>query len=420
MSVWRKWVPLSGALIALGVAFGWIFQLRLGGGDVYPEYSSLRADALGTKALYEALALTPGFGVDRDYHPLEKLSPRPRLILLPGLFWQNWRQVPAAQLAALNSAAGGGARVVLAFRADEKREERDEEGRPVYSDEEKKDEIKKAKTKKDDAKKENKAEEKTDKKAKDLRRLAEDKIKLKELAKEWGVTLKQRWLIAKTDQAELVPGVEAGLPAALTWHSDVYFSTPTDLGWRVLYRRAGEAVLLEKKIGRGSLVLAADAYFLSNESVNKDRATSLLTWLVGDQRHLTVVESSLGVLEDNGVGFLARRYGLGGAMALIALLGILYAWRRMVEFMPVVETSAEGDGELLAYEPAAGFTTLLRRSLGPGAVLQACVEEWRKLRRPGGVNQAAAARLDAAWQNRDPKKSLSSHYNALARSLKPR
>jgi hypothetical protein len=90
-----------------------------------------------------------------------------------------------------------------------------------------------------------------------------------------------------------------------------------------------------------------------------------------------------------------------------------------VAFLPQQETGPAARETALNYEPAAGFTALLRRSLGAAAVLPACVEEWRKGRRAGG-NRTAEARLEAAWQARDPRQSPDSTYNALARALKPR
>ena len=126
MRLWRQWLlPLAGLLLVLA-AFGWLFTVRLGGGDVYPEYSSLRADALGTRALYEGLAQLPGMQVERDYRPLSQLGVRARLIVLPGLRWQDWQSIPANVLEKLNAAVRNGARVVLAFRADLKRAEADE------------------------------------------------------------------------------------------------------------------------------------------------------------------------------------------------------------------------------------------------------------------------------------------------------
>ena len=50
---------------------GHLFNLRFEAGDIYPEYSSLRADPLGTKALYESLGkLVPA---RRHYQPFARL-----------------------------------------------------------------------------------------------------------------------------------------------------------------------------------------------------------------------------------------------------------------------------------------------------------------------------------------------------------
>ena len=414
MKAWRAWFGPVAVLLLMLLAFGWLFQLRLGGGDVYPEYSSLRADALGTRAFYEALAQVPGMRVDRDYRPIERLGVRPRLLLLPGLVWQDWQSVPVAEIASLNAAASAGARVVLAFRADLKREARDEQGRPIVEDDES--------GKKADAEKKGGAESKSGPSAKELKKKEKlpgyrERVR-KDLAKEWRVAFKQRWLMAKEEKATIVDEAPAGLPPEVEWHSDLYFSPEADSGWRVVYRRAGEPVLLEKTVGRGSIVLISDAFCLSNEALHRARATALLSWLVGDQRRVTFLEGALGVLEENGIGFLARRYGLGGAMALLALLGGLYAWRRMVAFLPATEAGPAGADVALAYEPTAGFTGLLRRSLGREEVLPACLEEWRRGRRGGGAQ--AAARVEAAWLARDPEESPAKTYNALARALKPR
>lgn len=407
MNIWRRWFPLVAVALLLLAAIGGVFQLRIGGGDLYPAYSSLRADAVGTRALHDALAQIQGIEVDRDYRPLAKLGARPRVVLLPGLFWQEWQSIPANQLAALDAAANDGARIVFAFRADQKREDRDKDGR-VRSEEQKR---------KDKEEKERR-DVKGKKAVKKLKSPEEKELEPKELSKEWGVTFKQRWLMSQRETAERADGVSADLPRTVAWHSDLYFAAGPD--WRVLYRRAGEPVLIEKSFGRGSIVLVADAYCLSNEAMNRERATPLLSWLVADYRRVTFLEGPLGVLEENGVGSLARRYGLGGAMALCALLGGLYAWRRLVAFMPPVESTEADGSEALVYEPAAGMTNLLRRSLGVADLLPACVEEWRKAQRAGRGNSVSVARLEAAWAARDPGKSNSENYNELTRRLKPR
>lgn len=413
MNFYRQWFPVFAIIVLLLAAFVGLFRLRLGGGDVYPEYSSLRADALGTRALYEALGQIEAIRVDRDYRPLAKLEARPKLVMLPGLAWQNWRNVAVDESSALHAAAASGARVVLAFRADQKREDRDEHGRKKVHEAEKTDEEKKLAK---EAKLEKEAKEAKNKKSK---RLVPKEREYREFAKDWGVTFEVRWLVDKTKGAQIASDVSEGLPEQVAWHSDLYFSLPADSGWRVLYRRAGEPVLIEKSVGRGSIVLLADAYCLSNEAMQRERATTLLTWLVGNFRQVTFHEGALGVLENNGIGFLARRYGLGGAVALCGLLGVLYAWRRMIAFTPTQAVGPRTGDVVLNYEPGAGFTGLLRRSLGGAEVLPACIEEWRKGQHSGRGSAAAIARLETAWKNRDPKQALFIVYNELVRALKP-
>src|SRR6186997_375185 len=58
-------LTLSAAALAIGIVQ--LFLLRFRAGDVYPQYSSLRADPLGTMALYESLEKLPGIVVRRDF-----------------------------------------------------------------------------------------------------------------------------------------------------------------------------------------------------------------------------------------------------------------------------------------------------------------------------------------------------------------
>src|SRR5436190_23553842 len=73
----RKWVLLLLFGSVAGFIFGLfeLFQLRFETGDVYPPYSSLRADPLGTMALCESLQRVPGLTVRRDYSSSNELPP---------------------------------------------------------------------------------------------------------------------------------------------------------------------------------------------------------------------------------------------------------------------------------------------------------------------------------------------------------
>ena len=65
------------AILAL-LGFGWglwqLFTIRFETGDVYPPYSSLRADPLGTKALHDSLNSLNALRVGRNFRPLGRFA----------------------------------------------------------------------------------------------------------------------------------------------------------------------------------------------------------------------------------------------------------------------------------------------------------------------------------------------------------
>src|SRR6266436_2519249 len=60
-------VILLASVAALAFGIIELFELRFEVGDVYPAYSSLRSDPLGTMAFCESLKMMPGLSVRRDF-----------------------------------------------------------------------------------------------------------------------------------------------------------------------------------------------------------------------------------------------------------------------------------------------------------------------------------------------------------------
>jgi hypothetical protein len=88
------------------------FGLEFQGGDVYPEYSSLRSDPLGAKLLYDTLARVPGIHVARNFATLDEIAPGSAVLML------GWDPAAAAGEAdTLERAAARGLRIVVALRA---------------------------------------------------------------------------------------------------------------------------------------------------------------------------------------------------------------------------------------------------------------------------------------------------------------
>src|SRR5690606_17698337 len=91
-----------------------LFSLRFEQGDVYPQYSSLRADPLGTKALYDAFNSTGALQTQRNYRPLQRLRPaEPVALFYIGItqssFWGK------SELQHFERLIGSGSRAVFAF-----------------------------------------------------------------------------------------------------------------------------------------------------------------------------------------------------------------------------------------------------------------------------------------------------------------
>src|SRR5258707_15229472 len=99
-----------------GSGIGNVYDLRSAAGAIFPPYSSLRADPMGSKALYESILQLPGASAARNYLPIEK-APRGNVTLLflgeePYIFEAS----PEERLKDFEALARSGARVVIAMR----------------------------------------------------------------------------------------------------------------------------------------------------------------------------------------------------------------------------------------------------------------------------------------------------------------
>jgi len=113
MSGWRAWVLVL--LLAAGFTWGMLrlFGVQFSIGDVYPEYSSLRSDPMGSRLLFESLARLPGLTVTRNYLPLEYFPDKPSTILLLGLRPDHLHEGEFVRL--MERVAARGHRVVIAL-----------------------------------------------------------------------------------------------------------------------------------------------------------------------------------------------------------------------------------------------------------------------------------------------------------------
>jgi hypothetical protein len=200
--------------------------------------------------------------------------------------------------------------------------------------------------------------------------------------------------------------------------------TNLDKAWRVIYSRGKSPVVIERTFGRGTVVMATDSYFLSNEAMWKARHPELLAWLIGAGEHVVFDEAHLGVTESSGVAVLMRKYRLHGVIAGLVLLAGLFVWKNSVSLVPP-QTLAAKDRFVAGKDSAAGFVNLLRRNIPPREILEVCFTEWTKsfsargAYRISSVDQAQMV-MEAERNRAARDRNAVRAYQEICRALKSR
>ena len=351
-----------------------LFASRFESGDVYPPYSSLRSDPMGTKALYSALERIPGVAVRRNYSDWKKLhGAETEVVLLLGLVPGALTRTLKEESAALEQAAENGARLVLSFQPV-KRRAVVKSGPP----EPKKDGEEPAKQ--DDPESVDKTKDKpTGKSEKD--------DQYAPLDKKWQISPST---LTRQDNSEeewgraVLKSSGEGLPASIPHRSLSCFEIRGP-SWRVVYEAQGKPVIVERSLGKGSVVLVAESYLFSNEAMRDQRHAALLSWVIGPNSVVVFDEYHHGVVESPGLMTFARKYRLHGFFGSLCLIGLLLVWQRNAPFAPAPAAATEDDEEPAGKDHLSGLIQLLRRNIPPDEVLKICCDEWR---RSAGVETA--------------------------------
>jgi hypothetical protein len=348
---------------AFGVVY--LFQLRFESGDVYPPYSSLRADPLGSMALYESLGKISGLSVRRDFSETDRLPEEPGTVYLhlAGTRYE-WEWLSPDAYRHIQDFLARDGRLVITFYPQTESYLYD-----AYDDETNSDgftnNVNRKMTEPRSAKKRhtNSDDEETWISLEDEWDLHTDFSKLPRDGDSYGS-------VAVSRKGDLP------LPQTLEWHSGIVF---TNLGksWHVIYARGTNAVVIERNFGKGSVVFATDSYFASNEAMTKDRHADLLAWFIGPNKNIVFDEAHFGILETSGVAMLMRKYRLHGLAAGLILLAGLFIWKNSTSLVPPL-VEEHGDDFVMGKDSASGFVNLLRRSIAPRQLLAACFAEWKK------------------------------------------
>ena len=391
-----KKLPFILLLVALiGFLLGMLhlFKLRFEAGDSFPQYSSFRTDPIGTKALYESLdALV---STRRNLQPLSKLGDGRDTTLL-------WLGAPPYSLSLLpedfrelETFARSGGRLVVAAASVFQRQRTNlfalaaaRKGTPGGG-------------------------------PTNLPPNLPEEFRRVDIRQQWHLSFDYADLTKnqkdsyESATATLVDSTAPpALPKSIEVHTTLCFS---GLGpeWHAVYaRKRGtniQPVLIERKMGGGSIVLFADSFHFSNEALREDRQAGLLSWLVGAGRSVIFDETHLGTSEQPGVATLARKYRLQPLFGALLLLALLFLWRNATSFMPPYEEqlAQERADVVEGRDSASAFVNLLRRNISPASLLRVCLEQWNAalagLRKPPRAKLEEMQRLIDAQNALEPR-----------------
>lgn len=346
----RRLFNVAAVLLFAGFCVGLarLLVLRYSTGDAFPHYSSLRADPLGTKVFYESLRALPDVSVSRNERPLQWLGSGEGTTLF--VLGTRPSFVSDAAREAVERFVQSGGRLVLTLYPQfdaPPRKQSSPSPSPTASP----------------------TPSPSEQPAPTPAGTA-----LKDVLKRWEIEVKQ-----DRDDKDDVATRKSDIPLEenLEWHSGTAL-LPQHPDWRVIYDCKRGAVVVERGFDKGSVVLASDSYFVSNEALLANRAPALLAWLSGANRQIVFDESHLDVREQPGVATLLRRYGLSGFVIGFLALIVLWLWRNATFSLAPKRAAVHEDEVVSGRDSFTGFVHLLRRGIAPGQLMDICIAEWRK------------------------------------------
>ena len=357
----HKVIPILAVLtvsLAMLAGLAYLLQQHAQQPDSYPEFSSFRTLPEGTSILYDALGRAPGMAAERNIKPLGTLRFTGATMLFLGI-------EPASLngnfqwFSEIEQLAAKGNRLIVGLLP---RRHRFIQG---------------------------------------------DENQITDALKRWRVRLA---FVRQTDfRDEEEDKLVAGWP--------MYFAESH--GWDATRMEDGRAVVIQRANGKGSIVLLANPYLLSNAAIIDDRQTAFLAGLVGSSDQAIFDETHFGMEETGSIAALARRYRLQGLLLGLAITAGLFSWKSAAGFPPPAAPRTPMAAAVVGEDSAATFLNLLRRNIRRDDILSICVQEWRKMQKPKtGVNLQAA--IDLAERGRKaPASTYAQIQQVLCATHKP-
>lgn len=339
---WSKRTAVALLLVLLGVfalGVGRLFVLRFDAGDMYPPYSTLRADPLGAKVLYEGLKTLESISVRRNYDSFTRMGITDKTCLfLLGTRPFLMDGMPEESFQAFEKMLQRGGSLIIAYYPEGPAGNggKNHDSPPTT---------------------------------------------LVSLQEEWGFKTARARTTALERTAFRAPDkAYKALPSEIPWHSALHFhdiKEPWQAVYTAVYTMEEHPVIIKRPLGKGRIILSADSYLFSNEALSGDRHPGLLAWFVGGSEELVFDETHLGSARSPGIAALAWEYNLYWPALGLLLVAALFIWKNASHFVPPRdEEGGDHEGVLVDRDETSGLISLLRRSLPDKDIVTICYGEW--------------------------------------------
>jgi hypothetical protein len=164
--------------------------------------------------------------------------------------------------------------------------------------------------------------------------------------------------------------------------------------WHIVATVGDKPVVAERRFGQGSIVIATDSYFATNQALLMNPVPEFLAWLIGDARRVIFDETHLGTQENPGIMTLARHYRLHGFFLGGVLLFALFVWQSSSSLVPAADGHEPAVRAVAGQGAVAGLISLLRRGVSRSRLLPTCFDQW--VRNHPHPSPALRARIEQA------------------------
>jgi hypothetical protein len=332
-----------------------IYHLRMARGDAFPNHSSLRADPIGTRLLFESLQEARITRTKRNFNALEKLElpASPTTLLLIGASMNtapstDW--TPRETANQLSRFAARGGHIVIALH-------------PIYQrlrTHDKTNEVTCSKSS-EGCGTTNHWEEANSNFIDSVTWIGAE------------VTLDPR--PETRSHADRTPQAPPHLPDTLPCRTDAVLQGLSDT-WVPIYAREGLPVIAQRPFGKGSFTLSTLSYFLTNQALRDHRETTAVLWLLHDADTVIFDETHLGLQSQRLTAELLREHRLQWVLLATALTGILFAWRTSSSLLPKQRDTGNHPLCDKTHSTHDARLALLRRHLPPRHLLRELVNLW--------------------------------------------